>query len=66
MKSSFDERAKLKQFKKMSTFGFFNQVIRKSGNHWADTHAFEIQPPLVVRPCIDNMRDYYKDKNFVF
>ncbi len=40
MKNSFDERAKLKQFKKMSTYGYFNQVIRKSGNHWADTHAF--------------------------
>lgn len=52
MKSSFDERTKLKQFKKMPSYGFFNQVIRKTGTHWTDSFAFEIQPPVMVRPCI--------------
>lgn len=55
IKNSYDQRSMLKQFKQMPTFGFFNQVIRKSGIHWPDTLAYDIQNPIVLRDCITNI-----------
>ena len=40
----------------MSPYGFFNQVIRKSGNYWVDTSMYDIQPPILLRNCITTIR----------
>ena len=56
VQSSLDLRSKLKQTKKMVPFGFFNQIIRKSGNYWVDTSMYDIQPPAILRNCITAIR----------
>lgn len=64
VKICFEERAKLKS--SLSKFTFFNQIITKSGGHWADTLSYDIQPPEVLRPCIEAIREAGKNTNFVF
>lgn len=40
----------------MKKFTFFNQIIRKTGNFWADTSKYEIQPPIILKDCLTTIR----------
>ena len=63
---SFEERSNLKATPAVSKFTFFNQIIKKSGNHWADTASYDIQPPIILRSCIEAIRGATKNVNFIF
>lgn len=45
----------------MSKFNFFNQILKKSGNHWASTLFYDIQPPAILRNCLTAIRSELKD-----
>lgn len=50
----------------MAKFNFYNQLVKKSGNHWVDTSLYDIQPPAILRPCIDALRQQFESSNFAF
>lgn len=66
VQTSLDLRSKLKGSKKMAPYGFFNQIIRKSGNYWTDSSMYDIQPPAVLRNCISTIRGELENENLVF
>lgn len=66
MQSSVDLRSKLKSSKKIASFGYFNQLIKKTGNFWVDTSMYDIKPPNIIKDCITAIREQLSNENLVF
>jgi hypothetical protein len=46
----------------LAEFPFFNQIIRKSGKHWAETPVYDIKTPNIFLRCRDALKQEMKNE----